>query len=698
MKKLLRAAILALAASLILGLSAAAQPQRVNPIDGIKEVTERVYNYLNGCTPYTLVDAKGKVVSDYSHIDNTTSFSRGDFSITSYEWGVTYSGMLALADVLGDQKYSDYVFERFNALGAMFPYLKKYYEETGYPMRNQLQFIYEPRFLDDCGAMCAAMIKATLKNPWGNRQFRNVLDHWFNFVMYKEYRLGDGILARNRPTTNSVWLDDMYMGIPPIAYRARLMQVENGDLTEKYYNEAINQILLFKKYLWVPEMKMFRHGWIEGMSEHPNYHWARANGWAMLTMCDVLDIVPPTTPGYNDVMELLKTQIAGIAALQAPEGRWHQLLNREESYLETSASAMFTYCIAHAVNKGWIDKTAYQDVAKAGWRGIAAQVNEKGQVENTCVGTGFGWTNTFYESRPLSPLAAHGYGPFLLAASEVLKLYGVVPPAPQRQGFFGMMMPAAPQQAQPSAVQAPEPPKNPERVKGKPMVILAGDSTCKTGNGTGQGNQWGWGSYLADYLTDAVTVENDGAGGRSSRTYYNTIWKEVRNGIQKGDFVFINFGHNDPYPLGTGRARGTLDGTGEEMQTVTMERNGGPEDVYTYGHYIRMMVRQAKMRGAHVIVMSPSSKNTWEGENKVSRFTDTYAAWARTVAEEEKVEYIDLNELTSAAFEQIGRTVATREYFAGGVHTTEKGARMYDEIICNALKQNKSPLAKYVRK
>ena len=126
MKSIFRAAILALC--LTLGLTAAAQQrqQRPNPVDGIKAVADRIYNYLNGCTPYTLEDAKGKPVTDLSKIDNTTTMSRGDFSITSYEWGVTYSGMLALNEVLGDEKYSNYVFDRFNALGEMFPYQKKY--------------------------------------------------------------------------------------------------------------------------------------------------------------------------------------------------------------------------------------------------------------------------------------------------------------------------------------------------------------------------------------------------------------------------------------------------------------------------------------------------------------------------------------------------------------------------------------------
>ena len=97
-------------------------------------------------------------------------------------------------------------------------------------------------------------------------------------------------------------------------------------------------------------------------------------------------------------------------------------MDKTETYLETSASAMFTYGFAHAVNQGWIDRTAFQDVALSGWRGIVPQVNETGQVENTCVGTGLGWTNTFYATRPVSVFAAHGYGPVLLAASEIIQL------------------------------------------------------------------------------------------------------------------------------------------------------------------------------------------------------------------------------------------------------------------------------------
>jgi rhamnogalacturonyl hydrolase YesR/lysophospholipase L1-like esterase len=682
MKPLFKSALLTFAATICLASPLLAQQQRPaqrpDPAAQVQEVIDRIFNYIDGCTPVAVVDGDGKVLRDYKKIDERSSLQRGDFGINTYEWGVTYSGLLLASEVTGDAKYKKYVYDRLKLLGEIYPYVKEYYDATGYQMR--LGPLEKPKWLDDCGSMTAAMIKATLADPAQSRAFRALLDNWFEFVMYEEYRLGDGILARNRPTTNSVWLDDMYMGITPIAYRGRLSQAERGDLTQKYYNEAINQVLLFKKYLWVPEKNLYRHGWIEGMAEHPDYHWARCNGWAVLTMCDVLDVVPESTQGWTEVRDLLVSLLRGIAQYQSPEGTWHQLINNTESYLETSASAMFVYGYAHAINKGWLDRTAYQDIARSGWAGVAKQVNEKGQVENTCTGTGLGWTNTFYMSRPVSVFAAHGYGPVLLAACELLKMYKTpaAPAAPGAQGAFPGM--------------------GRRRDESKPMVFLAGDSTCKNGQGTGTLGQWGWGSFFAEYLTDAVSVENDAVGGLSSRTFYEgTQWPLIRDNVRKGDIVIIQFGHNDMAPLGTGRARGTLEGTGDKPQNVVMERNGAHQDVYSYGHYVRMMVRQAKMRGAIPIVVSPTPQNNWTGEKKIRRFTDTFNAWCRQVAQEEGVTFIDFNDICAAEYENMGRTKAQRDYFADSVHTREAGARLYCEVLAKALKDQNTALAKYVK-
>jgi rhamnogalacturonyl hydrolase YesR len=101
---------------------------------------------------------------------------------------------------------------------------------------------------------------------------------------------------------------------------------------------------------------------------------------------------------------------------------WHQLLDRSESYEETSASAMFVFALARGINRGWLDARAFGPATSLGWNAVAQKVNAKGQVEGTCVGTGVGWDPMFYMYRPVHVLAAHGYGPMFLAGAEMLEL------------------------------------------------------------------------------------------------------------------------------------------------------------------------------------------------------------------------------------------------------------------------------------
>jgi rhamnogalacturonyl hydrolase YesR len=255
----------------------------------------------------------------------------------------------------------------------------------------------------------------------GNSQYpvtgiRPLIDNYADYIMNKEFRLADGTFARIRPQKNTVWLDDMFMGIPTVAYMGLL----TGD--GKYFDEAAKQVLQFAQRMWVPEKGLFRHGWVEEMDPHPAFHWGRANGWAILTMCEVLDVLPVSHPKYGEILNLLKAHAAGLARLQQLDGFWHQLLDRNDTYLESSATAIYTYCFAHGVNQGWLDAKVYGPVAQLGWHAVASSVNAKGQVEGVCVGTGMAFDPAFYAYRPRHVMAAHGYGPVLWAGAEMINL------------------------------------------------------------------------------------------------------------------------------------------------------------------------------------------------------------------------------------------------------------------------------------
>jgi rhamnogalacturonyl hydrolase YesR len=229
------------------------------------------------------------------------------------------------------------------------------------------------------------------------------------------YRLSDGTFARNRPLPNAVWVDDLYQGIPALAEMGKL----TGD--QKYFDEATRQVGLFSTLLFDKEKGVCMHGWVEGMNPHPAFYWARANGWAVLAVSSLLDVLPEDHPQYKSVLEFFKAYCYGLVKLQSGTGFWHQLMDKSDSFLETSATAMFTYAFAHGVNKGWLDLNAYGPAALLGWNAVSTKVNTKGQVEGTSAGTSMAVDAAFYYQRPVGT-GPHGYGSTLLAGAGIYHL------------------------------------------------------------------------------------------------------------------------------------------------------------------------------------------------------------------------------------------------------------------------------------
>jgi unsaturated rhamnogalacturonyl hydrolase len=389
-------------------------PYNIPQKEQIVQVLDRVYNYLNATTPPQLIDNNTKAdIKDHKKLNSNTRFKQGDFRIISYEWGVTYAGMLLAAEATGNKKYSDYTFSRLNFLADVRPHfreLEKREPKTSHAMYSVLH----PHALDDAGAMCAAMIKA--KQAGINADLDPMIHTFIDYISNKQLRLADGTLARNRPLPNSLWLDDLFMSVPALAQMGKY----TGD--NKYYDDAVKQVLQFSERMFNYEKGLYMHGWIKGMDEHPQFHWARANGWAVMTLVELLEVLPKNHAGYSQVLELLRRHVRGLANYQSPQGFWHQLIDRNDSYLETSATAIFTYSIARAINRKYIDAQVYGPMVCLAWNAVASKVNEKGQVEGTCVGTGMGFDPAFYYYRPVNVYAAHSYGPVLLAGAEMVQL------------------------------------------------------------------------------------------------------------------------------------------------------------------------------------------------------------------------------------------------------------------------------------
>ena len=365
---------------------------QINP-DSVKKDIDRVFNYIESVTPARMTD--GKV-------------NQGTYRLTSYEWAVMYDALLDAARITGDKKYSDYVSDRIRFLAAEADKADDFSED------GQLRQVKDPRTLDDAGAMAGAWMRAAMADSTLN--ISPYIENYWAVVEQSPVHLADGTIARNRPHYNSVWLDDMFMALPTMAVRSQYK-----DHPEQL-DEAARIASGFFKRMWMPEKQIFRHGYLEDATHQPSMAWGRANGWAILTLCQLLDYLPENHPKRNEILDIYRKHAAGLAELQGIDGFWHQLLDRPETYEETSATAIFAYAIAHGVNEGWLEGATYGPIAQLAWEAVSSRINPKGEVEGVCVGTGMGFDPAFYAYRPVSVKAAHGYGPTIWAGAEIYRM------------------------------------------------------------------------------------------------------------------------------------------------------------------------------------------------------------------------------------------------------------------------------------
>lgn len=382
--------------------------------ESVKERLDRMLVFLDRETPAGLVNqATGDPVKDFSNITISTQFEPGAFRVISYEMGILYAGMLKASVVLNKKKFADYAFRRLDLIAEICPWFKEL-EDQNPEYSSPVHSVLHPESLDDAGTMAAALIMADKMRK--NSSYYPLIENYSSFVCNKQFRLSDGTYARNRPYAKTLWIDDLYMSVSLLTQ----LGVTAGDNT--YFDEAVKQVILFSDKMFNRDLGLFAHGWGQDAPLRSKFYWGRANGWALMAMIDLLDRLPESYKDRNSVLDLFISHLTGITAVQSGSGLWHQLLNKTDSYLESSASAIFIYCMAKAVNMGLVSAKDFGPATILAWNALAERINTEGHIKGICVGTGMGFDPVFYYNRPVNIYAAHGYGPTIMAGTEILKL------------------------------------------------------------------------------------------------------------------------------------------------------------------------------------------------------------------------------------------------------------------------------------
>jgi unsaturated rhamnogalacturonyl hydrolase len=395
---------------LVLGITTALKAQQ--PGDDPTPLLRRVADHILQTTSFRFVNTKTNesFSSTNGLAPNPDVKAESKYNKWQYVNGVLAVGMLQTAAVLHDPKYSDYVRKNYDFIFGNLDYFKKQYD--GGARSVEWRPLLKIGSLDDCGSMAAGLLEvyAFDKKP----VYLDYLQRVGDYIRNKQVQLPDGTLARTGPRPMTLWADDLYMSVPFLARMGKT----TGDQT--WFDFAIRQVEAFNHYIYDSTTGLYFHAFYN--DEHLNgvARWGRCNGWVALAQTALLDALPADHPKRAELQKFLLRQIVGFSRYQDTTGLWHQLLDKPDSYLESSVSAMFVYTVAHAVNKGWISPH-YLTIAWDGWKGLAGEVTTDGQLKDVCIGTNIEENIHYYYTRPRELNDTHGLGAFLLAGTEMAR-------------------------------------------------------------------------------------------------------------------------------------------------------------------------------------------------------------------------------------------------------------------------------------
>ncbi len=352
--------------------------------------------------------------------DSTGLVPKPEISIESkfnawfYQTWLLADGMRRTASALDDARYRDYGEQNLEFIFRHMDYFQRQRDAhmTAAPVGDgklsPIGFYFQIYALWQTGLAPLAMeryaaTKDAKYEPFLGR-VRKFLDECPRFEDGAFYRKGKGMMT-----------DEPYMTVP---FLVREWQ-RTGEA--QHLDSAIAQVLGTHARLLDAKQGLLRHLWDLKTQKPAGEFWGRGNGWTLLAHVELLSALPKDHPRRAEVLAAFVKHMTGIRACADPQGGWHQVLDHPESWLETSATGMLTYGIARGVNEGWID-ASFADTAHKGWRALQTKVTADGDLLDVCGSTDTGDLK-YYLNRPRLQGDLHGFGSYLLASAEIVRLH-----------------------------------------------------------------------------------------------------------------------------------------------------------------------------------------------------------------------------------------------------------------------------------
>ncbi len=336
-----------------------------------------------------------------------------------YSGGTFLDAMEKVGDQFSELDYHKYIEQHRDFIAENIDDIEEMRNDYGL-IEGPFGHYFRASLLDDMGMQTVPYVNKLINTASDDRdtdgfeyQLTNrVIDH----IMNKASRLPDGTFARFTPDSMSVWADDLFMG------SVVLMKMSELTGEEKYMNEVVKQVIQFDNYLLNKEDNLYWHGYFSKTDERSSTKWGRANGWTMMTKTELLKMMPEDHPERQQILEIFKRHAQGLKAVQSQDGRWHQVLDDPDSYLETSATAMFIRAFAAGINEGWLQRDEFEESTMRGWNALTKQMDENGDITGIVRGTPIMFSDEEYKNWGTRKSDPRGLGALLYAAIEMDRL------------------------------------------------------------------------------------------------------------------------------------------------------------------------------------------------------------------------------------------------------------------------------------
>jgi len=368
----------------------------------------RVAEHIQQQTTRRLINRKtGETFTDSMGLAPKPEISiESKFNAWFYQTWLLADGMRRAAEALEEPRYRDYGEKNLEFIYRHMPYFERQQAAkikaapVGDGTLSPIGFYFQINSLWQTGLAPLVLEQYAATK---HKQYQPFLERVRKFIATSE-RFEDGLLYRKG---KGAMTDDPYMTVPFL-------------VREQRFDEAIAQVLGTHSRLLDAEKKLLRHLWDLKTQKPAGEFWGRGNGWTVLAHVELLAALPKNHPRREEVLAAFVKHMQGIRACADPAGGWHQVLDHSESWLETSATGMLTYGMARGVNEGWLD-ASFAETAKQGWKALQSKVTADGDLLDVCGSTDTGDLR-FYLNRPRLQGDLHGFGSYLLAGAEIVRM------------------------------------------------------------------------------------------------------------------------------------------------------------------------------------------------------------------------------------------------------------------------------------